>query len=139
MGKKLTLAHFVKYLRVLLDEHLKWAKQVTQVKIKLNREIGILSEIQNITNRNTLKMIYHFFFFFFFWFSPSLWTPVMGENEYRKTKKTEKLQNRSVRKILFKKHHSYNTRSAAKKLLDIPLLNSETYRTRSSKYNCIID
>ena len=36
-------------------------------------------------------------------------------------------------------NHSYNTRSAAKKLLDIPLLNTETHGTRSSKYNCIID
>ena len=36
-------------------------------------------------------------------------------------------------------NHSYNTRSAAKKLLNIPLLNTETFGTRSSKYNGIID
>ena len=55
-------AHSVKYLGVLLDEHLKWTKQVIQVKIKLNQAIDILSKLQNITNRNTLKMIYHSLF-----------------------------------------------------------------------------
>ena len=34
---------------------------------------------------------------------------------------------------------NYNTRSAAKKLMDITLLNKETYGTQPSKYNCIID
>ena len=36
-------------------------------------------------------------------------------------------------------NYSYDTRSAAKKLLDIPLLNTETYGTRLSKCNRIID
>ena len=35
-------------------------------------------------------------------------------------------------------NHSYNTRSAAMKLLDIPLFNAETFCTQSSKYSCII-
>ena len=47
---------------MLLDEHLKWTKQVIQVKIKLNQATDILSKLQNITNRNTLKMIYHSLF-----------------------------------------------------------------------------
>ena len=33
-------------------------------------------------------------------------------------------------------NHSYNTRSVAKKLLDIPLLDTDTFGTRSSKYKC---
>ena len=41
-----------------MSEQLKWTKQATQVKIKLNRAIGILRKLQNITNRNTLKLIY---------------------------------------------------------------------------------
>ena len=120
MGKKLTLAHFVKYLRVLLDEHLKWAKQVTQVKIKLNREIGILSEIQNITNRNTLKMIYHFFFFFFFFgfhlhYGPQLW----GKTNIEKQKK---LKNSKTDQS--EKSFSKNTTAT---ILDQLLRNSWTY------------
>ena len=34
---------------------------------------------------------------------------------------------------------SYNARLAAKKLLDLLLLNIETYGTQSTKYNCVID
>ena len=34
-GKRLIPAHSVKYGGVLLEEHLKWTKQVAQVKIKL--------------------------------------------------------------------------------------------------------
>ena len=44
-GKRLTPAHSIKCLGVLLDEHLKLTKQVTQVKTKLNRAIGILSKL----------------------------------------------------------------------------------------------
>ena len=58
-GKRLTPAQSVKYLGMLLDEHLKWTKQVTQAKIKLNRAIGILSNLQNMTNRCTLKSDSH--------------------------------------------------------------------------------
>ena len=50
------------YLGVLLNEHLKWTKQVTQVKIQINQAIGILNKLQNITTRYTLKMIYHSLF-----------------------------------------------------------------------------
>ena len=178
--KRLIPAHSVKYLGVLLDEHLKWKKQVTQVKIKLNRAIGVLSKLRNKTNCNTLKMIYHSLFGSHLHY---------GAQNTKNQKQVEILQNRVVRKITFKKrfdqtdvlykelniskfrdilhlqnclfmsqiehneklaktfptlkhcgdNHSYNTRSAGKKLLDIPLLNTETFGTRSSKYNCITD
>ena len=48
-----TPAHSVKYLEVLVNEHLKWTKQLTQIKIKLNPAIGILSKLRNITNHIT--------------------------------------------------------------------------------------
>ena len=35
----------------------------------------------------------------------------------------------------FGDNHSYNTRSTAKKLMEITLLNKETYGTQQSKYN----
>ena len=36
-------------------------------------------------------------------------------------------------------NHNYQTRSKAKKLLDIPLFQTDTYETNSTKYNCITD
>ena len=171
----LTSAHSVKYLGVLLHEHLKWTKQVTKVKIKLNRATDILSKLQDMTNRNTIKMIYHSLFGSHLHYGAQLWGQINTENQ----KQIELLQNRAVRKITFKKpfdqtdplykelnmlkfrdivdhqnylcmnqtehngklaktfptlkhcgdNQSYNTRSAAKKLLDIPILNTETYGT----------
>ena len=72
-GKRLTPTHSVKYLGVLLDEHLQWTKQVTQVKVKLNWANGILSKLRNITNRNTLKMIYHSLFGSHLHYGVQLW------------------------------------------------------------------
>ena len=46
-GKRLSPSQSVKYLGVLLDEHLQWSDQIAHVKIKLNRAIGILSKIRH--------------------------------------------------------------------------------------------
>ena len=37
----------VKYLGVLLDEHLHWNEQLPHVQMKLNRAIGMLSTLRN--------------------------------------------------------------------------------------------
>ena len=62
MGKRLSPSQSVKYLRVLLDEHLQWNDQIAQVKIKLNRAIGILSKIRYNANPTILKVVYHSLF-----------------------------------------------------------------------------
>ena len=97
-------------------------------------------------------MIYYFSFGSHLYYGALQWGQTNTENQ----KQTEILQTRAVWKINFKKHneklaktfptlkhcgdnHSYNTRSAASKPLDIPLLNTEICGTQSSKYNCISD
>ena len=49
-GKRLTPTSTVKYLGVLLDEHLLWSKQINHVTAKLNQAIGILSTLRNNTS-----------------------------------------------------------------------------------------
>ena len=61
-GKRLIPAHSVKYLGVLLDEHLQWTKQLSNVKIKLNRAIGILSKLRHNSNLDILKITYQSLF-----------------------------------------------------------------------------
>ena len=46
-GKRLIPIHSVKYLGVLLDEHMSWNEQIYQTKLKLNRAIGILSKLRS--------------------------------------------------------------------------------------------
>ena len=43
-GKRVIPTHSVKYLGVLIDEHLLWNKQIAQMR--LNHAIGILSKLQ---------------------------------------------------------------------------------------------
>ena len=45
--------HSVKYLGVLLDEHMSWNEQIYQTKLKLNHAIGILSKLCSHVNINT--------------------------------------------------------------------------------------
>ena len=44
-GKRLAPTHSVKYLGVLIDEHLLWNKQIVQMKSRHNRAIGMLSKL----------------------------------------------------------------------------------------------
>ena len=59
--KQLTLTNTVKYLRVFLNEHLLWSKQLNHITTKLNQAIGILSKLRNNTFLKTLKMTYSLF------------------------------------------------------------------------------
>ena len=44
--RRLTPISTVKYLGILLDEHLSWTKQVNWVNSKLNQTIGIFSKLK---------------------------------------------------------------------------------------------
>ena len=64
--KTLTPVNTVKYLGILLDEHLQQSKQLDTYfnrGILLNRGIGILSKLRHNTNLKTLKFVYHSLFF----------------------------------------------------------------------------
>ena len=61
-GKRLVPAKSVKYLGVFLDEHLHWNEQISQVKMKLNRAICILSKLGYNANLSVLKIIFHSLF-----------------------------------------------------------------------------
>ena len=185
-GKRLGPSQSVKYLGVILDEHLQWNDQIAQVKIKLNRAIGILSKIRHNANPTIiLKVVYHSLFGSNLLYGAQLW----GQTNLANQNSIQVLQNRAIRKICFKKrnepvsedfkkigilkfhdliklqnclficqleqdeqlaksflalkhcgdNHNYQTRSTTKRLLDTPLLNTDTYGTQSTKYNCIAD
>ena len=54
-GKRLNPISTVKYLGVLLDEHLLWTKPVNWVHSKLNQTNGILSKLRYNTSLPILK------------------------------------------------------------------------------------
>ena len=76
-----------------------WSKQINHVTTKLNQAIGILSSFRTNTYLKTLKMTYHSLFS-----SPQLYgSQLWGHKNLTNQNKIQKLQNRALRKILFKK------------------------------------
>ena len=101
-GKCLTSTSTVKYLGVLLDNHLLWSKQINHVITKLNQTIGILSTLRNNTSLKTLKMTNHSLFSSHLLLGPQLW----GHTNLTNQNKIQKLQNSAPRNILFKKQEN---------------------------------
>ena len=67
-GKRLTPTSTVKYLGVLLDNHLLWSKQINHITTKLNQAIGILKKLRNNTSliKGTLMQIWKSQYIFLF-------------------------------------------------------------------------
>ena len=61
-GKRLNPISTIKYLGILLDEHLLWTKQISWVNSKLNQTIGILSKLRYNTSLPILKIVYQSLF-----------------------------------------------------------------------------
>ena len=57
--KALEQKDHIKYLGILMDEHLKWKEQITSVSKKISRGIGILSKLKNCLEPKMLKNIYY--------------------------------------------------------------------------------
>ena len=104
-GKRLVPTKSVKYLGVLLDEHLHWNEQVSQVKVKLNRAIGILSKLRYNANLSVLKIIYHSLFGSHLLYSSQIW----GVKDSEGTDYFQTLQNRALKKIIIKKRRDSAT------------------------------
>ena len=49
----------VKYLGVLVDQHLDWKYQINNVALKISRGIGILAKLKPLLKENLLKCIYY--------------------------------------------------------------------------------
>ena len=92
----------MKYLGVLLDEHMSWNEQIYQTKLKLNRVTGILSKLHSHANVNTLRIAFYSVFQFHLQYGIQLW----GKKKTRNQRNNEGiLQNRALRKINFGKFH----------------------------------
>ena len=52
----------MKYLAVLLDEHMSWNEQIYQIKLKLNCTMVIFSKLRSHANLNTLRIAYYSLF-----------------------------------------------------------------------------
>ena len=87
----------MKYLQVLLDEHMSWNKQIYLTKLKLNCPIGILSTLYS----HTLRIAYHSLF------QSHLQSGIQLRDQKNQEIKEimQKFKNHALRKINFKKFH----------------------------------
>ena len=96
-GKRLNPISTVKYLGILLDEHLLWTKQVNWVNSKLNQTVGILSKLRYNMSLLVLKIVYHSLFGSHLQYGAQLW----GQGNCFNRNNIQKLQNQALRKITF--------------------------------------
>ena len=90
-----------KYLGIFSDEHLLWTKQVNWVNSKLNQTTGTLSKLWYNTSLPVLKIIYHSLFRSYLQYGAQL----CRQENCANRNNIQKLQNRALRKITFKKLH----------------------------------
>ena len=100
-GKRLFPTSSVKYLGVLLHEHLMCSPQISHVQMKLNRAVGNLTKLRYQANIHILKTLYHFLFETHLTYVCQLW----GQNNKETQKKFRTLQNRALKKIAFKRQY----------------------------------
>ena len=90
-----------KYLGIFLDQQLLWMKQFNWVNSKPNQTNGTLSKLWYNRILAILKIIYHSLFRSCLQYGAQLW----GQENCANPNNIQKLQNRALRKITFKKLH----------------------------------
>ena len=94
--RRLTHISTVKYLGILLDEHLLWTKQVNWVNLKLKQTIGILRKLRYNTSLPILKIVYHSLLGSHLQYGAQLW----GQGNCVNQNNVQNFQNRALRILL---------------------------------------
>ena len=99
-GQKVNPVKITKYLGVYLDQNLSWEHHMKQLKTKLSRSSGLLAKLRYYMSDDLLKTVYYAIFDSCLRYGLQIW----GQNEGLLFKKIEKLQEKTIRIISFKKH-----------------------------------
>ena len=97
-GQRIHPVTSVKYLGVILDQHLSWEKHVNQLLPKLSRANGLLAKVRHSVNTETLLNVYYGLFHSHLTYASMIW----GQNPTESINKLCILQNKALRIISFK-------------------------------------
>ena len=100
-GKMIKPSSYVKYLGILMDEHLKWNFHINELSTKLSRAAGMLTKIRHYVSSKCLTMIYHGIFSSLLHYSSQIW----GQSSQIQ-KCIAKIQDKAMRIMTFK-HKRY--------------------------------
>ena len=103
-GIKLIPCRFVKYLGILIDDHLNWHAHASALSPRLSRAIGMLRIIRHYVTFEILRMIYFGIFSSILMYNCQIWGQTNGI-----VKKLQILQNKALRVINFKPYFSSAT------------------------------
>ena len=96
-GHRLSPSLSLKYLGVLLDEHLNWGQHISNLCLKLRRANGVLSKIRHYVPSEILLGIYHALFNSHLSYGCQLW----GQTENQYSRRAFILQKFAIRLISF--------------------------------------
>lgn len=114
-GKRLPLSSSVRYLGVIIDEHLCWTKHLDLLASKLRRANGMLSNLRHYLPKYLLRSIYFALFHSHLAYSIEIWGQGLPRNN-----RIEILQKTAVRILTFSKYNEHSDRLF--KHLEIPTL-----------------
>ena len=114
-GQRLYPSSYIKYLGVLLDEHLSWKPHTNELIKKLNRSNSMLAKIRHYVNKNTIRSLYFSIFYSHINYCCQVW----GQNGNCLLNKILSLQRSALRIIDFKPFRS--DASPLFRFLNIPL------------------
>ena len=98
IGKKhIKRVKFVKFLGLLLDEHLSWRYHLSELSKKLSRTCGMFFKIRNLLPLDVLVCLYNALFLSFLQYGLIVW----GQTYASYTDPVFKLQKKAVRAISF--------------------------------------
>ena len=97
-GQKINLSNAIKYLGIIIDEHLTWSNHINILACKLSRANGMLSKIRHYVSYKTLISIYYAIFNSHLTFGSQIWC----QDSSDLTKRISILQNKALRIINFK-------------------------------------
>ena len=97
ISRPVHLSKSVKYLGLLLNEHLDWTKHVNSLVPKLNRAVGLLSKVRHYVPKSILKSVYFSLFNSHLIYGCQIW----GQQQTT-IQKLSQIQNKALRIINFK-------------------------------------
>ena len=102
-GKRLYLKKQVKYLGIILDEHLSWKSYLNSLATKLRKANGIISRLRHCVPQKTMITIYNALFHSHIIYAIQIW----GQN-LNPTARVIKLQKTAVRLITFSEFNAHS-------------------------------
>ena len=98
-GSQITRKFSVEYLGITVDENLKWDTHITNVSLKISRNLGIIGRVKHYLSSRELKLLYNSLILPHINYCAAVW----GSNYFTRIFRIFKLQKRAVRIIDKKK------------------------------------